>query len=153
MARRTRTPKIKWLVNNVHVRRKIISRRAVWQPLFSLHYFHYDLCQSGSGIQVYLLPVIPTLSVSIYLLWNSYNYCRYTNKNTMWKKKIYKNTQKVHYEVHKNHIIKSNSDSQNSEIWPLWNFTLNSSLIRFILSRSGAITEFQSTVQAKLLLT
>ena len=46
------------------------------------------------------------------------------------KKKIYKNTQKVHYEVHKNHIIKSTSDSQNSEIWPLWNFTLNSSLIR-----------------------
>jgi len=32
------------------------------------------------------------------------------------KKKIYKNTQKVHYEVHKNHIIKSTSDSQNSEI-------------------------------------
>jgi len=31
------------------------------------------------------------------------------------KKKIYKNTQKVHYEVHKNHIIKSTSDSQNSE--------------------------------------
>jgi len=28
----------------------------------------------------------------------------------------YKNTQKVHYEVHKNHIIKSTSDSQNSEI-------------------------------------
>jgi len=28
------------------------------------------------------------------------------------KKKIYKNTQKVHYEVHKNHIIKSTSDSQ-----------------------------------------
>jgi len=58
------------------------------------------------------------------------------------KKKIYKNTQKVHYEVHKNHIIKSTSDSQNSEIWPSWNFTLNSSSIRFILSRSGAITEF-----------
>ena len=35
------------------------------------------------------------------------------------KKKIYKNTQKVHYEAHKNHIIKSTSDSQNSEIWPL----------------------------------
>jgi len=32
------------------------------------------------------------------------------------KKKIYKNTQKVHYEVHKNHIKKSTSDSQNSEI-------------------------------------
>jgi len=32
------------------------------------------------------------------------------------KKKIYKNTQKVHYEVHKNHIIKSTSDTQNSEI-------------------------------------
>jgi len=32
------------------------------------------------------------------------------------KKQIYKNTQKVHYEVHKNHIIKSTSDSQNSEI-------------------------------------
>jgi len=32
------------------------------------------------------------------------------------KKKIYKNTQKVLYEVHKNHIIKSTSDSQNSEI-------------------------------------
>ena len=32
------------------------------------------------------------------------------------KEKIYKNTQKVHYEVHKNHIIKSTSDSQNSEI-------------------------------------
>jgi len=31
------------------------------------------------------------------------------------KKKTYKNTQKVHYEVHKNHI-KSTSDSQNSEI-------------------------------------
>jgi len=31
----------------------------------SLHYFHYDLCQLGSGIPVYLLPVIPTLSVSI----------------------------------------------------------------------------------------
>ena len=27
------------------------------------------------------------------------------------KKKIYKSTQKVHYEVHKNHIIKSTSDS------------------------------------------
>jgi len=27
------------------------------------------------------------------------------------KKKIYKNTQKVHYEVHKNHIKKSTSDS------------------------------------------
>ena len=25
---------------------------------------------------------------------------------------MYKNTQKVHYEVHKNHIIKSTSDSQ-----------------------------------------
>ena len=69
----------------------------------------------------------------------------YTNKTQC--KKIHKNTQKVHYEVHKNHIIESTSDSQNSEIWPLWNFTLNSSLSRFILSRSGAITEFQSTVQ------
>ena len=34
-------------------------------------------------------------------------------------KKIYKNTQKVHHEVHKNHIIKLTYDSQNSEIWPL----------------------------------
>jgi len=32
------------------------------------------------------------------------------------KNKIYNNTQKVHDEVHKNHIIKSTSDSQNSEI-------------------------------------
>ena len=32
------------------------------------------------------------------------------------KKKIHTNTQKVHYEVPKNHIIKSTSDSQNSEI-------------------------------------
>ena len=32
------------------------------------------------------------------------------------KKKIYKNTQKVHYEVHKNHIIKSTSGSQNSDL-------------------------------------
>ena len=32
------------------------------------------------------------------------------------KKREYKNTQKVRYEVHKNHIIKSTSDSQNSEI-------------------------------------
>jgi len=52
----TRTPKIKWLAYSVHVRWKIISRRPVWQPLFSLHYFHYDLRQSSSGIQVYLLP-------------------------------------------------------------------------------------------------
>ena len=33
----------------------------------------------------------------------------YTNKTQCKKKKIYKNTQKVHYEVHKNHIIKSTS--------------------------------------------
>jgi len=56
--------KMAGVLYTVHVRRKIISWRAVWQPLFSLHYFHYDLFQSGSGIQVYLLPVIPTLSVS-----------------------------------------------------------------------------------------
>jgi len=36
-------------------------------------------------------------------------------KTQFEKTKIYKNTQKVHYEVHKNHIIKSTSDSQNSE--------------------------------------
>jgi len=51
------------------------------------------------------------------------------------KRKYTKNTQNVDYEVHKNRMIKSTSDSLNRE-----NFTHNSSLIRFILSRSGAIT-------------
>ena len=59
MAWHTLTPKIKCLVYTVQVRR---NRRAVWQLLFNLHYFHYDLCQSGSGIQVYFSPVIPTIS-------------------------------------------------------------------------------------------
>jgi len=44
---------------------------------------------------------------------------RYTNKNRTGKKKIYKNTQNEHYEVHKNHIIKSTSDLLNTEIWNL----------------------------------
>jgi len=50
--------------------------------------------------------------------------------------------EKIYTKIHKKYImkyiknIKSTSDFQNSEIWPLWNFTLNSSLIRFILSRS-----------------
>ena len=52
------------------------------------------------------------------------------------KKKIYKNTQKVHYEVHKNHIIKSTSDSQNSEIWLLSNFTLNSSFLGTYINKA-----------------
>jgi len=71
---------------------------------------------------------------------------RHTNKTRCEKRKYTKNTNNKHYEVHKNHIIKSTSDSLNCEIWPLWNFTHNNSLIRFILSRSGAITEFQSIV-------
>ena len=64
MARRTRTPNIKWLAYTVHVRRNIISRRAVWQPLFT--FIMNDLCQLGSGIPVYLSPVIP-LSVSMFI--------------------------------------------------------------------------------------
>jgi len=40
------------------------------------------------------------------------------------KKKIYKNTQKVHYEVHKNHIIKSISDSQKSDLCETLHFTV-----------------------------
>jgi len=42
---------------------------------------------------------------------------RYTNKkNDVKKRKYTKNTKNEHYEVHKNHIIKSTSDSLNSEI-------------------------------------
>jgi len=39
-----------------------------------------------------------------------------TQIKTQCKKENIQKTQKVHYEVHKNHIIKSTSDSQNSEI-------------------------------------
>jgi len=39
-----------------------------------------------------------------------------TQIKTQCEKRKYTKTQKVHYEVHKNHIIKSTSDSQNSEI-------------------------------------
>jgi len=49
------------------------------------------------------------------------------------KRKYTKNTQNERYEVHKNHIIKSTADSLNSEIWPLWNFTHNSSLIIYFV--------------------
>jgi len=83
MARHTCMPKIKWLAYTVYIRRKIISRRVVDNHSSGLHYFHYDLCQSGSGIPVYLTPVIPTLSVSMAIsasvrflvLFLSYTFC------------------------------------------------------------------------------
>jgi len=53
--------------------------------------------------------------IDIYFIYYKIRTTGYKNK-TQCKKNIYKNTQKVHYEVHKNHIIKSTSDSQNSEI-------------------------------------
>jgi len=65
-----------------------------------------------------------TRSISIYLFIMKFVQLGTQIKTDVKKKKIYKNTQKVHYEVHKNHIIKSTSDSQNSDIWPLWDFTL-----------------------------
>jgi len=39
-----------------------------------------------------------------------------TQLKTRCEKRKYTKIHKVHYEVHKNHIIKSTSDSQNSEI-------------------------------------
>jgi len=49
---------------------------------------------------------------------------RYTNKTQCEKKEnIQKYTKSTLWSTY-NHIMKSTYDSQNSEIWPLWNFTL-----------------------------
>ena len=67
-------------------------------------------------VRIKLMMMMTTITMCHFIIYYKIRTTGYTNKTQCKKKKIYNNTQKVHYEVHKNHIIKSTSDSQNSEI-------------------------------------